>query len=87
MLLDQRQHLALDELRIGARHRVVFAAALAPWASWPPLPMSMATIGGTRRCAIRLSSVAGEILPGRRAAVADHDERRLACRATYCAGT
>ena len=32
-LLDQRQHLAFDELGVGARDRVVFAAALAPWAS------------------------------------------------------
>jgi hypothetical protein len=27
-LLDQRQHLALHELRIGARHRIVFEPAL-----------------------------------------------------------
>ena len=57
ILLDERQHLALDELRIGPRHRVVFAPALGTLRVLPAIADLHRDMGGTRRCAIRLSSV------------------------------
>ena len=76
-LLDQRKHLALDELRVGARHRVVFAAALA--ALGVLAAIADLDRDHRRHAALRDQVVerGGEVLVGGRAAVADHDERRL----------
>ena len=76
-LLDQRQHLALHELRVGARHRVVFAPALG---ALRVLPAVADLDGDHRRHAALLDQVVEDgvhVLPGGRAAVAQHDERRL----------
>ena len=53
-LLDQRQHLALDELRIDARHRVVFLAALG---ALGVLPAIADLDGDHRRHALLLDQV------------------------------
>src|SRR5205823_3137468 len=76
--LDERQHFALDELRIGARYRVVFEPTLRALG----ILSAIADVDGNHRWhAALLDQVVEDrvhILPCRRAAVADHDERYFA---------
>ena len=87
VLFDQRQHLALDELRIGSRHRVVFAPALGALRILPAI--ADLDRDHRRHAALRDQIVERgvHVLPGGRAAVAEHDERNLCCRAHNSRGT